>query len=57
MTVQELIDELNTIEDKNLKVVVPNGYRTVNSNVEVVYREIEYSNNYGFQKAMEIILR
>lgn len=32
-------------------------YRLYKVNSEVVYREIEYSNNYGFQKAMEIILQ
>ena len=56
MTVQELIDELNAVKDKSLTIVVPDGYRTVNTDCWIgVKDDFEYRDRSGWlHKAVKI---
>jgi hypothetical protein len=58
MTVQEMIDELNKVENKNLEVAVPCGYRQVCTNVEFTVKEdFTYMDKWGYlHKAVRIYL-
>lgn len=48
MTVQEMIDELNKVKNKNLPVVVPAGYQTVCDEPEFSIKEdYSYSDKWG----------
>ncbi len=58
MTVQEMIDILNKVENKNLEIAVPTGYRQVSTNIEFTVKEdFTYSDKWGYaHKAVRIYL-
>ena len=58
MTVQEMIDILNKVENKNLEIAVPSGYRQVCTDVEFTVKEdFEYSDKWGhLHRAVRIYL-
>lgn len=58
MTVQEMIDALNKVKDKNSEVIIPSGYRKVTGDIYIsVTEDYRYADCHGhFRTATRIYL-